>query len=131
MLQVDIAINEECLDESGTLCKEEDRVLQELRDARGEHDTAAVLQGTLLPALRSGNEPMIRSLSQALGMQEVPTLEGLRRKVREKLLILTRIIWKLTGKIQYHFPEVIFFVGQGLPPDLGVLWRARADARVV
>jgi hypothetical protein len=74
---------------------------------------------------------MIRSLSQALGMQEVPTLEGLRRKVREKLLILTRIIWKLTGKIQYHFPEVIFFVGQGLPPDLGVLWRARADARVV
>jgi serine/threonine protein kinase len=123
VLEVDLAMNEECLDQSGTLCKEKDRVLQELRDARGEHDNAAVLQDTLSPALKSGNEPMIRKLSQALGMQEVPTLEGLRRNVREKHLILTTVILKLTGNIQYHFPEVILFVGQGLPPDLGVLWR--------
>ncbi len=98
------------------------RVLQELRDARGEHDNAAVLQDTLSPALKSGNDPMVRNLSQALGMKEVPTLQGLRRNVREKHLILTTVILKLTGKIQFHFPEVILYVGQGLPTDLGVLW---------
>jgi hypothetical protein len=64
---------------------------------------------------------MVRNLSQALGMKEVPTLQGLRRNVREKHLILTTVILKLTGNIQYHFPELILFVGQGLPPDLGVL----------
>jgi hypothetical protein len=121
VLEVDLAMNEECLDQSGTLCKEKDRVLQELRDARGEHDNAAVLQDTLSPALKSGNDPMVRNLSQALGMKEVPTLQGLRRNVREKHLILTTVILKLTGNIQYHFPELILFVGQGLPPDLGVL----------
>ena len=58
-----------------------------------------------------------------MGMQEVPTLQGLRRTVREKHLILTTVILKLTGKIQFHFPEVILYVGQGLPTDLGVLLR--------
>jgi hypothetical protein len=122
-LEVDLATNEECLDQSGALWKEKDRVLQELRDAKGEHDKAAVFRATLTPALRRGNEQMIRILSQALGMQEVPKMEDLRVKVREKHLIVTTLILKLTGKIQYHFPEVILFVGQGVPPDLGVLWR--------
>ena len=30
---------------------------------------------------------------------------------------------QLTSKIQRHFPEVILYVGQGLPPDLGLLWQ--------
>jgi len=115
-LEVDLATNEECLDQSGALWKEKDRVLQELRDAKGEHDKAAVFRATLTQALRRGNEQMIRILSQALGMQEVPEMEDLR-------VIVTTLILKLTGKIQYHFPEVILFVGQGVPPDLGVLWR--------
>jgi serine/threonine protein kinase len=120
-LQVDLAMNEECLAQSGALWKEKDRVLQELRDARDDHEQAEEDQATFTPALRRGNEARIRILSQ--GMQEVPTLEGLRRNVREKHLIFTTVILKLTGKIQYHFPEVILFVGQGLPPDLAVLWR--------
>ena len=123
VLEVDLGMNEDCLDESGTLWKEKDSVLQELRDARGKHDTAAKDEATLTPYLRCGDEARIRSLSQALDMQEVPTLEGLRRNVREKHLILTKFMLKLTGQIQYHFPEVILFVGLGLPPDLGVPWR--------
>jgi hypothetical protein len=39
-LQVDLAMNEECLDESGALWKEKDRVLQKLRDARKDHEQA-------------------------------------------------------------------------------------------
>ena len=123
MLEVDLAMNEECLDHSGTLWKEKHHILQELRDARVEHCNATRLQETLMPALRSGDEPFILTLSQAMGMQEVPTLQGLRRTVREKHLILTTVILKLTGKIQFHFPEVILYVGQGLPTDLGVLLR--------
>jgi hypothetical protein len=36
---------------------------------------------------------------------------------------LTENTRKLTGKIQDHFPEVIVYVGYGLPPELGGLWR--------
>jgi hypothetical protein len=43
--------------------------------------------------LRNGNEARIRILSQ--NMQEVPTLEGLRRNVREKHRIVTTVILEL------------------------------------
>jgi hypothetical protein len=98
-------------------------VMQEFRDARGEHDKAVEDQETFTTSLKRGNEARIRTLSQALDMEELPTLEGLRRKVPEKYLIVTTVILKITGQIQYLFPEVIFCVGQGLPPDLGVVWR--------
>jgi hypothetical protein len=122
VLEVDLPMNEECLDESGTLWKEKDRVLQDLQDARGGHDKATEDQVTLTPSLRSGNEARIRTLSLEMGMEKVPMLEGLQSNVREKHLIVTTVILKLTGKIQYHFPKVILFVGQGLPTYLGVLW---------
>jgi hypothetical protein len=50
-LQVDLEMNEQCLDESGALWKEKDRVLQELRGARKDHKQAKedeVVFGTLL-----------------------------------------------------------------------------------
>jgi len=43
MLEVDLAMNEECLDHSGTLWKEKHHILQELRDARVEHCNATSL----------------------------------------------------------------------------------------
>jgi hypothetical protein len=72
-------------------------VMQELRDARGEHDKAVEDQETFTTSLKRGNEARIRTLSQALDMEELPTLEGLRRKVPEKYLIVTTVILKITG----------------------------------
>jgi hypothetical protein len=56
-------------------------------------------------------------------MEAVPTLGDLRRTTREKLKMLTKVTAELTGEIQRHFPEVIFYVGDGLPPELGALWK--------
>ena len=62
------------------------------------------------------------------------TMRDLRQRVQEAQQTLTSQNLKLTNGIkhprtgkdyclQHHFPEIILFVGQGLPPDLGVLWR--------
>jgi serine/threonine protein kinase len=50
-------------------------------------------------------------------------LEDLQHNVRESLAHITNATFELTGEIQEQFPEVVLFIGQGLPPDLGALWR--------
>ena len=66
---------------------------------------------------------MITVVAQEFGLQGEATLEKLRSDARRARNDLTIQTVQLTGEIQRHFPEVILFVGQGLPPDLGSLWQ--------
>ena len=68
---------------------------------------------------------MIRIQAKVFGLQDVPTdklMDRLRQDVKEASGGLTTAMMKLMGEIQQHFPEVIFFVGKGLPSELGLLW---------
>ena len=122
-LERDLAVHEACMDGSGELSKEKEQVVRDLCHAHDEHKKATKMLKTLSPWIDGENEEMLRVVSTALGMHEVPSLDDLRRNTREKLNVLTENTRKLTGKIQHHFPEVIVYVGYGLPPELGGLWR--------
>jgi len=123
MLERDLAVHEECMDGSGKLSLEKEVVIEQLRHAHDEHKKATQMLKTLSPLIHEKNEEMLRVFSAGWGMQEVPSLDDLRRNAREKLNVLTDITVRLTGKIQHHFPEVLFYIGYGLPPELGGLWR--------
>ena len=123
MLERDLAVHEECMDGSGKLSQEKEAVIQQLRHAHDEHKKATQMLKSLSVFIHDKNEEMLRVFSTGWGMQEVPSLDDLRRSSREKLNVLTDITMGLTGKIQHHFPEVLFYVGYGLPPELGGLWR--------
>ena len=111
------------MDGSGELSREKEEAVRNLCHAHDEYQTATENLNTLTPLIHGRNEQRVRKVSAALGMQEVPSLDDLRRNTREKLDVLTENTRKLTGKIQDHFPEVIVYVGYGLPPELGGLWR--------
>ena len=122
-LEEDLGVCEECLDGSGLQYKEKDAVVQTLRDARKKHENAQLALEALTPWIKGGNQRMIKVVSQEFGLQGEVTLKKLRSDARTTLNDLTIQTLKLTGEIQRHFPEVILFVGQGLPPDLGSLWQ--------
>ena len=107
------------MDGSGELSREKDEAVRDLCHAHDEYKTATENLNTLTPLIHGRNEKRVRAVSAALGMQAVPSLDDLRRNTREKLDVLTENTRKLTGKIQDHFPEVIVYVGYGLPPELG------------
>jgi len=129
MLEKDLEVNTECLhqdDISGRLCQRRDAAIQELRNAKGVHATSMVSLESLTPVIKGGNKNLIKALAKVFDLQDVPTdeLQGkLRRDIRSSHDILTTATQILTGEIQLHFPEVLLFIGQGLPLELGPLWR--------
>ena len=88
----------------------------------------------LAAALDGGDQEEIDGALQLMKLPADTTMRDLRRRLQQSQETLASKTLKLTSGIkhprtgkdhclQYHFPEVILFVGQGLPPDLGVLWR--------
>ena len=123
MLQADIEVNNECIDGSGEKSKEKDAAVKELGTARGLHADKLEALESLTPLIRRGIESRIRTMASALGLEGLPTMQKLRDDVQEACDEMAQVTFELTGNIQQHFPEVILFVGPGLPSDLGVLWR--------
>jgi hypothetical protein len=122
MLEEDIRLNDECLDSSGKLSKDKDHSVLELRKARAEHKKALGDLSMLKTVMERGEEQTLRFL-QFLNLPQNTTLSDLQHSVRVSLKHVTDATFKLSGEIQAHFPEVVLFIGQGLPPDLGALWR--------
>ena len=122
MLEEDIRLNDECLDSSGKRSKIKDQSVLELRKARDEHKKALRDLSMLKTAMEEGEEQRLGIL-QLRKLPENTTLEDLQQNVRESLAHITNATFELTGEIQEQFPEVVLFIGQGLPPDLGALWR--------
>ena len=120
-LEQELADNEDCL-QSGGKSKAKDKLIQEFREARKEYKKQSKNLKMLQPALTDPDDDDIASVAQALGYAQVPTLESLRRDVRESLDKVQDATVRLSQQIQPDFPEVILFVGQGLPSDLGRLW---------
>ena len=121
MLEQELADNEQCL-QSGEKSKEKDVVIGELRTARQEHERQLMNLRTLQPVMSCPDSNVIASVAKALGYAQVPTLESLRRDARESLDKVQNATFRLSQQIQPDFPEVILFIGQGLPSDLGRLW---------
>jgi len=122
-LEEDLWVSEEGLHGSGQRSKEKDAVVQTFRDAKKEQGNAQLALEMLTPLTKVGNQRMITVMSHEFGLEGEATLGKLRsdaRRTRNELAIQTV---QLTGEIQRHFPEVVLFVGQGLPPDLGSLWQ--------
>jgi len=123
MLEEDIRLNDECLDSSGKRSKEKDQSVLELRKAREEHKKALGNLSLLKIAMEEGDE------EQKLGfllLRKLPgntTLVDLKRNARVSLEQVTDATFKLSGEILSDFPEVVLFIGQGLPSDLAALWR--------
>jgi len=122
-----LVIHEKCLNDSmGELYQQKDRLVKEVWDARQAHTNTMIPLQSLTPVIEGGNENHIQALAKVFGILDVPTdelLRKLRRDIRlahDKLTIATE---SLTAEIQNHFPEVILFIGQGLPFELGPLWR--------
>jgi len=122
MLEEDIRLNDECLDSSGKRSKVKDQSVLELRKARVEHKKALRDLNMLRTAMEEDEEQRLGIL-QLRKLPENTTLEDLQRNVRVSLAHITDATFTLTGEIQEQFPEVVLFIGRGLPPDLGALWR--------
>ena len=134
MLDNDLDMNEECLDESGVLSKEKDGAVRELREAKEIHKKSLRAMRMLASVMDGGDQEEIEGVLQVLKLPADTSMRDLRQRVQEAQQTLTATTLKLTSGIkhphsgkdhclQQHFPEVILFVGQGLPSDLGVLWR--------
>jgi len=132
MLEKDLEMHTACLDSkdsggiTGHLCQQRDVVLQELREAREVHTKSMMSLQSLTPVIEGGNETQIQAFAQMFGLLGVPTnelQEKLRRDVRVARDTLTTASQNLTGEMQRHFPEVVLFIGQGLPLELASLWR--------
>ncbi len=117
MLEAAVEMSEKSLGCSGLLSKEKIRLIDEIKQARERHKTSVGILGMAM--LLQGND----ALAQAMGITTVPDVINSRRSVRESAAYLTEIILHLTGEIQQHFPEVILFLGKGLPPAVGEIWR--------
>jgi serine/threonine protein kinase len=101
----------------GALALARQDALQALKRARDEHKAASLtLQ---MAALFQGKGEMAR----AMGFPAVPELNESRRRAQGAAEALRVATVKLTGELQGFFPEVILFIGQGLPAELGALWR--------
>jgi hypothetical protein len=123
MLEEDIRLNDECLDSSGKRSKDKDQSVLELRKAREEHKKALTNLSMLKMAMEEGDEEQRLGILQLRKLPGNTTLEDLQRNVRVSLEHITDATFKLSGEIRAHFPEVVLFIGQGLPPDLAALWR--------
>jgi hypothetical protein len=149
MLEEDIRVNAECLDSPGKrsgypratfprafpraiktrLVVQKDEAVRELCQAREEHKKALKTLNKLKPLLE-GDEKQTLSfhlefsfLCILQNMSVNIKLVDLQRNVQVSLRRITDATFKVSGEIQAHFPEVVLFIGKGLPPDLAALWR--------
>jgi hypothetical protein len=130
MLEEDLKQYEECLKGSlsrfrraGQLAKEKDELVKDLCNARKVHKKKSIDLILLRTVMETGDAKEARNLLQARKLPVDTTLETLRRETRAAFEDVTTVMLKLTGRIQYHFPEVSLFVGKGLPSELVALWR--------
>ena len=131
MLQKDIRVNEQSLrgevevstNEGEPSIWNRDLLVQEIQAARKVHRKAIRTLSTLTPLIAEGDEDEIRAVAQALGLRDLPSMDMLRRDVSKALNESTGAMLKLTGDMQQHFPEVILFIGKGLPSELGLIWQ--------
>jgi hypothetical protein len=117
MVEEDIRLNDECLDSSGKRSKDKDQSVLELHKAREEHKKALTDLSMLKMAMEEGDEEQKLGILKLRKLPGNTTLEDLQRNVRVSLEHIADATFKLSGKIQAHFPEVVLFIGQGLPPD--------------
>ena len=110
-------LESESLAEQGALALARKDALQALKSARDEHKAATLTLQTA--ALFQGKEEMAR----AMGFPSVPGLDESRRRVQAASAALRNATLQLTGELQVFFPEVVLFIGQGLPAELAALWR--------
>ena len=124
-LEADLRVNEECLDESGSLSKEKDGVVEELKKARENHKQAVLEMKMLATAQEEGgNADIIAGTLRVMKLPAGTTVKDLRQRVQESHHSLTAKTSQLAiGSVQHHFPETVLYVGAGLPSDLAVLWR--------
>jgi len=126
-----LEIDVRCLDDiTGQLHAQKDRVIKELWDSNGMYDKMIRSLKTLTIAIEGGDEDEIQEtmslVMKRFGLQNVSRedlqakLKRDMRTVQDELTIATQT---LAGEIQCHFPEVILFIGNGLPSELGSLWR--------
>jgi serine/threonine protein kinase len=131
MLEDDIRLNDKCLVSSGKRSKDKDKAVRELCKAREKHKKALKNLNVLKPILEGDEKQTLMERFSFCALcifisGKMPgntNLVDLQRSVRESLKDITDATFKLSGKIQAHFPEVVLFIGQGLPPDLAALWR--------
>jgi hypothetical protein len=126
-----LELHEKCLNDTpGQLYTQKDLVIKELWDASKMHAKTIRSLETLTIAIKGGDEDEMQeatsSIINRLGLLEVPQKdqpENLRRIIRSAYNSVTTATQTLAGEIQRHFPEVILFIGNGLPSELGSLWR--------
>jgi len=112
-----------------TLVVQKDEAVRELCKAREEHKKALKTLNVLKPLLEGDEKQTwmdrLELWTQCIFRKKPGniTLIDLQRNVRVSLKRITDATFKISGKIQAHFPEVVLFIGQGLPPDLAALWR--------
>jgi hypothetical protein len=123
MLEKDLKIHQACLPGCGSLYIQKDEVAEEMRSAREVHDKAQTALRVLSSLVGGQDDNLVATVAKALGFEHVPPLEDLRHNLRVSLNALNAITFKLTGELLPQFPEVILFIGHGLPSELGVLWR--------
>jgi serine/threonine protein kinase len=124
MLKNDREAHVESLCSTGKLFQEKDDAVRELCDARQAHGKAVRWLKTFMDHKDYLEDEDSRDmLEQVKKRSKCTSLEELRHTEHDKLNACTAATLKLTGRIQRQFPEVILFVGRGLPDELGMLWR--------
>jgi len=129
-LGTNIEMDEKCLNNTpGQLYAQKDQVIKELWDASRIHAKTIRSLKTLTIAMEGGDEEEIqRMVAFVMNGQDVlrEDLQGnLKRDIRSAYNDVTTATQTLSGEIQRHFPEVILFIGCGLPSELGSLWRPK------
>jgi len=127
-LGTNIEMDEKCFNDTpGQLYAQKDRVIKELWDASRIHAKSIRSLETLMIAIKGGDEEEIqRTETFVMNGQNVlrENLQGnLKRDIRSAYNDVTTATQTLAGEIQRHFPEVILLIGNGLPSELGSLWR--------
>jgi len=127
----DLEMHERCLNDTpGQLYAQKDRVIKELCDAKQMYAKSIRSLKLLTIAIEGGDEDEIEDVTSSVmkrfGLQKMPDKDlqkSLRHKIRSAYNDVTTATQTLAGEIQRHFPEVILIIGNGLPSELGSIWR--------
>ena len=124
MLAEDHKLSKSCLSGTGKLAQERDDAVKKLCDVRKAHGHAARWLKTFLDNQNAVDDEGAKEVLELVKKRsKCTTLEELRHAEREKLDACMKATFDLTGSIQRQFPEIILYVGRGLPAELGMLWR--------
>jgi len=123
MLEEDLQVNDDCKVGVGERCKKKDEAVNKLHDARVVNKKAKQALQMLTAAMDNVDQKQIEDMLRVMNLSSDTKLEDSQQHLRATLNELTNCTLQLTGEIQRHFPEVILFIGLGLPPELGSLWR--------